>query len=82
MLRPYSGPETASDTDPAAPLHDKHRGRNKHRGRTYPPVEQDGRDLEARQMLAAYYRRLWRRARDLQDPTWWMARARERGDTL
>lgn len=76
MTRPYTGPETASDTDPAAPLHDKHRGR------TYPPVEQDGRDFEARQMLAAYYRRLWRRARNLQDPTWWLARARERGDTL
>lgn len=40
-----------------------------------PEVEQDDRDREARRMLADYYAQHWQHARELQDPTWWLARA-------
>lgn len=43
--------------------------------RAPPPIPQDDRDDEARRLLAAYYRRLWAHARDLQDPTWWQRHA-------
>lgn len=40
-----------------------------------PVIEQDGRDLEGRRLLAAYYRECWQHARDLGDPTWWLRNA-------